>query len=222
MSSYRILIVEDDPTFRSVLGDNLRFEGFVVDAVGDGESAIAHSRASRPDLILLDLNLPDWDGLKLCPLLRRGAEIPIVVLSSRGEKIDKLRALELGADDYVTKPMDLEELLARIRAVLRRSHKPVDKLTLGKMVVDFEGQQAISGRKVVRLSPHELRLLRYLAERRDHIVPREDLLAEVWGIWIRTSPLVQWTRLFFGSVRKSNQIPVTPSSSERRIGTATC
>jgi len=181
MSSYRILIVEDDPTFRSVLGDNLLFEGFVVDAVGDGEAAIAHSRSSQPDLIILDLNLPDWDGLKLCPLLRRGREIPIVVLSSRGEKIDKLRALELGADDYVTKPMDLEELIARIRAVLRRSHKSVDKLTLGKIVVDFEGQRAISGRKVVRLSHHELRLLRYLAEHRDHIVPREDLLAEVWG-----------------------------------------
>ena len=112
MSSYRILIVEDDPTFRSVLGDNLLFEGYVVDASWRRKICDRSFSLITARLIILDLNLPDWDGLKLCPLLRRGREIPIVVLSSRGQKIDKLRALELGADDYVTKPIEFKELMA--------------------------------------------------------------------------------------------------------------
>jgi DNA-binding response OmpR family regulator len=177
----RILIVEDDPTFRSVVADNLLFEGYEVEAVGDGNTALAYLRTTMPDLIILDLNLPDCDGLSLCPRLRGGRSIPIIVLSARGQKIDKLKALGLGADDYITKPTDLEELLARIRAVLRRSRQTVDRLTLGRVVIDFQTQQATWGRKAVRLTNHELRLLRCLAEHRDQVVRREELLAEVWG-----------------------------------------
>ena len=179
--SQRILIVEDDATFRSVVADNLLYEGYQVDAVDTGNAALSRVRALVPDLIILDLNLPDWDGLDLFPLLRGGRSIPMIILSARGQKTDKLKALGLGADDYITKPTDLEELLARIRAVLRRSCPLVERLTLGEIVVDFEAHQATSGQSVIRLTHHEFQLLRHLAERRNQIVRRDELLAEVWG-----------------------------------------
>jgi DNA-binding response OmpR family regulator len=177
----RILIVEDDAIFRSVIEDNLVFEGYRVDAVADGKSALSHVHSSVPDLIILDLTLPDWDGLDLCPLLQRGHEVPIIILSARGQKADKIKGLGLGADDYITKPIDLEELLARIRAVLRRTRPTVDRLAVGRLQIDFRTQQATSGRAAVRLTHHEFKLLQYLAERRDQVIHREELLMEVWG-----------------------------------------
>ena len=177
----RILLVEDDPVFRSVLEDNLIFEGYRVDAVADGNAALTHVRSSKPDLIVLDLTLPDWDGLELCPLLHQGGKVPIIILSSRGQKQDKIKGLDLGADDYITKPTDLEELIARIRAVLRRNHVTLDRLTVGRLVVDFQTQRVTAGRKAVHLTHHEMKLLRYLAERRGDVIHREELLAEVWG-----------------------------------------
>lgn len=177
----RILIVEDDLIFRSVIEYNLKFEGYHVDAVASGNAALEHVRTSRPDLILLDLSLPDWDGLDLCPLLRREGKVPIIILSARAQKMDKIKGLGLGADDYITKPTDLEELLARVRAVLRRSHHAMDQLTLGHLVIDFQTRRATSARTTVKLTHHEVKLLRYLAERRDQVVHREELLAEVWG-----------------------------------------
>src|ERR1700730_47022 len=154
MAPSRILIVEDDPIFRSTVADNLLMEGYEAEAVGDGKTALIHVRKAVPDLIILDLNLPDWDGLNLCPLLRGGRSVPIIVLSARGQKIDKLSALRLGADDYIVKPVDLEELIARIRAVLRRSHQTFHRLIVGRVVVDFEAQQATSGRNAVPLTHH--------------------------------------------------------------------
>ena len=177
----RILLVEDDPIFRSVIEDNLIFEGYRVDAVADGNAALNHVRLSRPDLIVLDLTLPDWDGLELCPLLHQGGKVPIIILSARGQKPDKIKGLDLGADDYITKPTDLEELIARIRAVLRRNHTTIDRLTIGRLVVDFRSGRVTAGRKVVHLTHHEMKLLRYLAERPDQVVHREELLSEVWG-----------------------------------------
>jgi two-component system response regulator VicR len=176
----RILLVEDDPVFRSVIEDNLVCEGYRVDAVGNGNAALAHFRSSPPNLVILDLTLPDWDGFELFPLLHRGGKVPIIILSARGQKLDKLKGLELGADDYVTKPTDLEELLARIRAVLRRGRSVPQRLRIGRLIIDFRTQQATSGRKVVRLSHYEFKLLQYLAARRDQVVHREELLAEVW------------------------------------------
>jgi two-component system, OmpR family, response regulator VicR len=177
----RILVVEDDPVFRSVIEDNLVCEGYRVDAVADGDTALMHARSSVPNLVILDLTLPDWDGFDLFPLLHRGGRVPIIILSARGQKPDKIKGLGLGADDYVTKPTDLEELLARIRAVLRRGRALPDRLRVGRLIVDFRKRQATSGRKVVRLSHYEFKLLQYLAERRDQVVHREELLAEVWG-----------------------------------------
>jgi DNA-binding response OmpR family regulator len=177
----RILIVEDDPIFRSVIEDNLIYEGYHVDAVADGTAALNHVRVSKPDLIVLDLTLPDRDGLELCPLLHQGGKVPIIILSARGQKLDKIKGLDLGADDYITKPTDLEELIARIRAVLRRNHLVVDRLEIGRLVVDFRTRRVTSGRKAVHLTHHEMKLLRYLAERRDQVVHREELLTAVWG-----------------------------------------
>jgi two-component system response regulator VicR len=177
----RILIVEDDPIFRSVMRDNLIFEGYRVDAVADGNAALAHVRSFSPDLVVLDLTLPDWDGLDLCPLLHQGGKIPIIILSARGQKVDKIRGLKLGADDYITKPTDLDELLARIRVVLRRSRPTIDRLQVGRLLIDFRASTASSGSASVRLTHREFELLRYLAERRDKVVHRDELLREVWG-----------------------------------------
>jgi DNA-binding response OmpR family regulator len=177
----RILIVEDDPIFRSVMRDNLMFEGYRVDAVADGNSALVHARSFSPDLVVLDLTLPDWDGLELCPLLHQGGKVPIIILSARGQKLDKLRGLELGADDYITKPTDLDELLARIRVVLRRARPSIERLQVGRLLIDFKTSTATSGPTAVRLTHREFELLRYLAERRDKVVHRDELLREVWG-----------------------------------------
>ena len=177
----RILIVEDDPTLRRVLRDNLVFEGYRVDAVSDGKSAISYVRASSPDLVVLDLTLPDFDGLDLCPVLRQSGKVPIIILSARGQKADKLKGLKLGADDYITKPFDLQELLARISAVLRRSHPALERLLIGKLVIDFRSQRASCDQAPVHLTHREFELLRYLAERREKVVHREELLREVWG-----------------------------------------
>jgi DNA-binding response OmpR family regulator len=177
----RILIVEDDPIFRSIIADNLISEGFRVDTVGDGASALAYLRSTSPDLILLDLTLPDWDGLELCPVIRRGRNVSIIILSARSQKIDKLQGLRLGADDYIVKPTDMEELIARIKVVLRRTRPRVDRLQIGRIIVDFRTQRALCGRTAVRLTFHEFKLLEYLAQRPFQVVGREELLTEVWG-----------------------------------------
>ena len=179
--SERILIVEDDPTLRRILLDNLLFEGYRAEAVADGRSALNHVRSSAPDLVVLDLTLPDIDGLDLCPVLRQAGKVAIIILTARGQKLDKLKGLKLGADDYITKPFDLQELLARISAVLRRSHPALDRLLIGRLTIDFRAQRATCGQAPVHLTHREFELLRYLAERRDKVVHREELLKEVWG-----------------------------------------
>lgn len=177
----RILLVEDDPIFRSVVRDNLVFEGYRVEAVADGKTALRQLQTFSPDLIVLDLTLPDCDGLDLCPRLRQGGKIPVIILSARGQKIDKIKGLELGADDYVTKQPDLDELLVRIRVVLRRTRVSVGKMRVGLLLIDFNTSKAMSGTGPVRLTHREFEILRYLAERRDKVVHRDELLREVWG-----------------------------------------
>jgi DNA-binding response OmpR family regulator len=177
----RILVVEDDPIFRSVIDDNLTSEGYRVDTVADGRAALAYVASASPDMILLDLTLPDWDGLELCPLLKRHKDVPIIILSARSQKVDKLQGLKVGADDYIVKPTDMEELIARIKVVLRRTRPRVDRLQIGRTVVDFRTQRALCGRTAIRLTFHEFKLLEYLAQRPFQVVRREELLTEVWG-----------------------------------------
>lgn len=179
--SGRILVVEDDAVLARVLRDNLRFEGYAVEHAAEGGRAVELARATGPDLILLDITLPDCDGFELFEVLRHAGPTPIIVLTARGQKSDKLRGLKLGADDYVTKPFDLEELLARIHAVLRRALPPAPGLALGDVVVDFAARTVTRAGKEVRLTDRELEILRYLAERRTRIVHRSELLRGVWG-----------------------------------------
>ena len=178
----RVLIVEDDRSLARILNDNLTFEGYQVTGAADRDAALASVRSAPPDLILLDLMIPGANGFDLCAQLRGQVRTPIIILSARAQKSDKLQGLDLGADDYLTKPFDLDELLARIRAVLRRHGKPeVELLTMGRVTIDFRTLSATRAGHELHLTHREFELLRYLAERRDRIVHRDELLREVWG-----------------------------------------
>jgi two-component system response regulator VicR len=177
----RILVVEDDLALARVLSDNLTFCGFDVSTVSDGNEVIDRVRTFCPDLVLLDIMLPGQTGFELCGLIRQGGRTPVIMLTARDQKADKLKGLDLGADDYITKPFDFEELLARIRAVLRRARLMVVRLKLGKVLVDFNELRAVSGRREIHLTRREFDLLSYLAERHNSVVHRVELLREVWG-----------------------------------------
>jgi DNA-binding response OmpR family regulator len=177
----RILVVEDDPATARVVYDNLAIEGFDVRHAATGHDALHVAAEFLPDLVLLDVMLPDAIGFDLCSALRRRGTAALIIMTARGQKPDKLRGLNLGADDYVTKPFDIDELLARIRAVLRRARGDVEQLVLGAVTVDLQSQRAISGQLTVALTRRECELLRYLAERRDRVVHRNELLRDVWG-----------------------------------------
>ncbi|HMF95252.1 MAG TPA: response regulator transcription factor [Vicinamibacterales bacterium] len=177
----RILIVEDDPALAEVVRDNLLVDGFDVTVARNGDEAIGISRANTPDLILLDLMLPGSDGFKLCGLLRANGRVPIIIVSARGQKADKLQGLHVGADDYVTKPFDMEELVARITAVLRRTKHDVGSVRLGRTVIDFENQRAYNPDGEIHLTQRDFDVLRYLAARNGRVVRRDEILREVWG-----------------------------------------
>jgi DNA-binding response OmpR family regulator len=197
----RILIVEDDASLALLLRDNLTYEGFVVECVGDGRDALASAHAVRPDLVLLDLTIPGLDGFQVCHSLSAAPDrLPIIMLTARAQPHDKIRGLELGADDYVTKPFMLDELLARIHAVLRRTSRPLEVLTLGDVVVDFKGGQASRGRTKLLLNARELALLQYLAEHAGKVVSREQLLRDVWGF--QQAPLTRAVDMFMTRVRR--------------------
>lgn len=180
--SDRILIVEDDAALSRVLCDNFSFEGFDVRCAADGRAAIEAAGSFSPNLIVLDVMLPDTSGFDLCGRLRQGGKVPVIMLTARSQKADKLRGLNLGADDYVTKPFDLEELIARVHAVLRRGRPPLrGRLNLGSVTVDFAALEAVRGTELLRLSHREFEVLRYLADRAERVVSRAELLKEVWG-----------------------------------------
>ena len=196
----RILVAEDDPVLGTALRDNLELEGFEVQVVESGEAALTEVHHCMPDLVILDVLLPGMNGFEVCRLLRQGQRVPIIMLTARGQKEDKLRGLKLGADDYVTKPFDLEELLARIDAVLRRVRPDVDRLVLGNITIDFATKQAWNAGKPLDLTVREFELLRYLAERADRIVYRDELLQAVWGY--RHPPLTRAVDYAIARLRK--------------------
>ncbi len=177
----RILIVEDDAALAGVLRDNLEFEGFVVEHAPSAASALTRLHAFAPDLVLLDVMLPDHSGFDVCGSLRREGRTPVIMLTARAEKADKLRGLAIGADDYITKPFDLEELIARIQVVLRRTRPVCETLTLGSVAVDFRTLRASRGPVPLQLSHREFEVLRYLAERPGRIVTRQELLNHIWS-----------------------------------------
>ena len=180
----RILIVDDEPEIVRGLEDNLRFEGYQTSTAADGREALAVAAREAPDLILLDIMMPGLSGWDVCRELRgQGIDVPIIMLTARGEESDRVRGLELGADDYITKPFSLRELLARVRAVLRRPgprHK-VEEFAFGDARVRPRGRQAFRAGRPVGLTRKEFELLVYLLEHRGEVVTRERLLDEVWG-----------------------------------------
>lgn len=182
----KILIVEDEPSMRLGLKDNLEFESYEVEIAEDGQIALEKVAANSYDLILLDVMLPKISGFDVCKQLRKeGNTTPVILLTAKGEEIDKVLGLELGADDYITKPFSLRELLARIKAVLRRTEpntKPLGSmLKIGKLDVNFETYNAFNEGKPVQMSHKEFEVLHYLWQNKNNTVPREDLLKNIWG-----------------------------------------
>lgn len=180
----RILVVEDDPAILRGLADNLRYESHEVLTASDGEAGYALMLEQRPDLVILDLMLPRLSGEELCRRARRnGVTTPVLMLTARGDERDRVAGLDLGADDYVTKPFSVPELLARVRAILRRgsSTSLPDRLQFDDVVVDFERYEAAKGDTPVKLARKEFGLLRLLAARAGQVLTRQELLDEVWG-----------------------------------------
>lgn len=181
----RILIVEDDPAILRGLKDNHEYESYDVVTARDGELGYRLIQEQRPDLIVLDLMLPKMDGYELCRRIRsEGMDMPILMLTARSEEGDRVRGFDLGADDYVTKPFSVPELLARIRAILRRVQPPTDlpdQVRFDEVVVDFKRFSAQKAGEVLKLSRKEFGVLRLLAARAGQVVTRNELLGEVWG-----------------------------------------
>jgi two-component system alkaline phosphatase synthesis response regulator PhoP len=178
----RILVVEDDVSLARVLCDNLVYEGFDVAHAGDGHRALDQGRDFKPDLVLLDLTLPGLDGFEVCRRLAgEQSRTAVIMLTARGQRQDKVEGLKLGADDYITKPFALDELLARIHAVLRRVH-PVDNfLVLGSLQIDFTRYTATQNGQKVAFSQREFEVLQYMSGRSGKVVTRDELLRNVWG-----------------------------------------
>jgi DNA-binding response OmpR family regulator len=178
----RLLVVEDDAAISRLLEDNLVYEGFEVACAVTGPQALDKAQTFLPDLVLLDLMLPGVSGFDVCEAMCRTPQRPaIIVLTARRDDKDKVRALNLGADDYVTKPFTLDELLARVNAVLRRSHPQLSSIVLGPLVVDFRSSRAYKNGTDVDLRPREIEILRQLAARQGKVMTREELLRQVWG-----------------------------------------
>ena len=187
MTAPRILIVEDEQAIAEVLEYNLTKEGYEVALEYRGDTALDRIRSEAPDLILLDLMLPGLDGLEICRIIKRDqrtAGIPLIVLTAKGEEVDRIVGLELGADDYITKPFSPREVVLRIKAVLRRSEahsdEVADALEVGKLKLDVPGHRLLLEGSEIALTATEFRLLKILMERCDRVQTREKLLTDVW------------------------------------------
>jgi len=182
----RVLIVEDDEAMSVALRDGFEYEGYTVTVAKDGEAGLHLATSERPDLILLDVMLPKMNGLDICRQLRGGGDaVPIIMLTARGQEIDKVLGLKLGADDYITKPFGFMELLARAEAVLRRSGGQAVAAPavcrFGDVEIDFKRHEAAKGGRPIDLSPREFELLAFFVQHRGEVVTRERLLDAVWG-----------------------------------------
>jgi DNA-binding response OmpR family regulator len=181
----KVLVVEDDPGILRTVADNLRFEQYEVVTATDGETGYALRQHEQPDLIVLDLMLPRMSGLELCRKLRtEDVQVPVLMLTARSEEADRVRGLDLGADDYVTKPFSVPELMARIRALLRRASAATAApatLKFGQVEIDFRRYVAHRLGRPVEMTRKEFALLRFLASREDTVVTRDEILNKVWG-----------------------------------------
>jgi two-component system, OmpR family, alkaline phosphatase synthesis response regulator PhoP len=183
----RILVAEDDPDIASLLSHYLQRAGFEADMVSSGRDVLPRIRKAPPDLLLLDIMLPGLDGLEVCRAVRSDAQtaaIPIIMVTAKGEESDRIVGLELGADDYITKPFSPNEVIARIRALLRRAHRsgpPDGRLTYGPLNVDVDRHLVRLDDREVRLTAKEFLLLQYLMQHRGRVLSRDLLLSDVWG-----------------------------------------
>jgi DNA-binding response OmpR family regulator len=181
----KILLVDDEATIVQSLRYNLERSGYAVMAAGDGRSAVALAASENPDLIILDIMLPLLDGIEACKEIRKTSSVPIIMLTAKDQEFDKVLALELGADDYVTKPFALGEMIARVKARLRRSEVDAETrdeaITIGDISIDRSRQRLVVRGGTVALAPKEFRLLHLLMENRGRIVTRQMLLEKVWG-----------------------------------------
>jgi len=192
-----ILLVDDETAIQRAVGPLLRSRGFDVTIAGTGAAALAAFAERSPSLIVLDLGLPDFDGVEVCRRIRATSPVPIIVLSARGAEADKVRALDNGADDYVTKPFGPEELLARIRVALRRvAAEEVDQagaLTLGDLTIDYDRRFVRRGDDEIRLTPKEFDLLSLLARNHDRVLTHRVILKAIWGPNAVEQPEHLWT-----------------------------
>jgi two-component system KDP operon response regulator KdpE len=200
----RILLVDDEVSIQRTMTLLLRSRGYEVEVAATGRDALAVMEGEQPDLIVLDLGLPDLDGLDVCRRVRERSEVPIVVLSARGAETDKVAALDLGADDYVTKPFGPEELLARVRAALRRKgagdQPDTGQLQRGDLVLDFDRRRVTRGDTEIRLTPKEFELLALMARRAGQVLTHRTILKSIWGPHSVDQP--EHLRVLIGQLRK--------------------
>jgi two-component system alkaline phosphatase synthesis response regulator PhoP len=203
----RILLVEDEPSLVLTVSDRLLSEGYQVETAGDGNLGLARALAEPFDLIVLDVMLPGRDGFEVCRELRsRGGQVPVLMLTARSQVIDRVVGLKLGADDYLTKPFEMIELLARVEALLRRSSAPAvssasaGTYTFGDVRVDFRRAEVFRGGEPVTLSALEFKLLAYFIENRGALLTRDELLDKVWGY--DAMPVTRTVDVHVGSLRQ--------------------
>jgi len=213
----RILVVEDDPAILRGLADNLAFESHEVLTATDGDKACSLIREHRPDLIILDLMLPRMSGYEVCRKVRaEGVTTPIVMLTARGEEADRVLGLDLGADDYVTKPFSVRELMARVRALLRRAHPArtaINELRFDDVTIDFKRYEARRGGAAVDVTRKEFGVLRYVASSPGEVITRDELLNEVWGY--EATPTTRTVDNHIASLRA--KLEVTPAQPRHLV-----
>ncbi|PYV89993.1 MAG: DNA-binding response regulator [Acidobacteria bacterium] len=213
MSKPVILVVDDEPQILRVMRASLPIRGYEVITASSGEDALDELSKHVPDLVILDLVMPDTSGLEVCRRVREFSSVPIIVLSAKGSESDKVTALDLGADDYVTKPFGMDELLARVRAVLRRlsTAESNDRvLTVGDVSIDMDERRVVVGGNEIRLTPKEFDVLKYLVSNAGKVVTHRALLQAVWG-W-QSADQTEYLRVFINQLRRK----IEPDSSQPR------
>jgi two-component system, OmpR family, KDP operon response regulator KdpE len=199
----KVLVVDDEPQITRVLRTVLTSQGYQVRTADEGETALASFGEWRPELVITDLFMPHMDGIELCRRIRATSSVPIIVLSVKGEERAKVEALDSGADDYVTKPFGIDELMARVRAALRRNSAPATELAsfeVGDFRVDLESRRVHVSGQEVRLTPKEFELFVYMARHPDRVITHKTLLEAVWGEASQEQP--EYLRVFMGQLRK--------------------
>jgi two-component system KDP operon response regulator KdpE len=204
MSAGRVLVVDDEPQIRRIMRTTLTAAGYEVDDAKTGEQALEKLREFRPDLVLLDINMPGIGGIATCRAIRADSNVAIIMLTVRNTEADKVEALDAGADDFIAKPFSTPELLARMRAALRRvpssASTSAGRLGVGGLIIDFGARTVSSGSATTRLTPKELDLLRYLTQHANEAVPHRELLQAVWGP--DYGDQVDYLRVFIMNLRK--------------------